>query len=109
MSILFQQLKKGLCIRPHLLKIVFEFGEENQLKVEKKIPSSMTISKLKTFVRRLFPSQLTNDVPFNLYIVIDKNHKELISNDYQDVNFYLGNCFLNENNDRPSVIRIETV
>ena len=50
----------------------------------------MTIAKLKTFVRRLFPSQLTNDIQINLFIVIDDNHKELMSNDYQDIHFYIG-------------------
>ncbi|CAF3819487.1 unnamed protein product, partial [Rotaria sordida] len=70
--------KKGLCIRRDLLKVIFEFGDENEIKIEKKIPSSMTIAKLKTFVRKLFPSQLTNDIQFNLFVVIDKKHKELI-------------------------------
>ena len=69
----------------------------------------MTISKLKTFVRRLFPSQLTNDIQINLFVIIDEKHKELMSNDYQDIHFYLGNSFSNENNDRPSIIRIETI
>ncbi|CAF4618113.1 unnamed protein product [Rotaria socialis] len=88
-----QQSKKGLCIRSDLLRIIFEFGDENETKIEKKIPSSMTIAKLKTFVRRLFSSQLTNDIQFNLFVVIDKKHKELISNDYQDIQFYLGNYY----------------
>jgi hypothetical protein len=69
----------------------------------------MTIAKLKTFVRKLFPLQLTNDIQINLFILIDQKHKELMANDYQDIHFYLGNCFTNQNNDRPSVIRIETV
>jgi len=69
----------------------------------------MTIAKLKTFVRKLFPSQLTNDIQINLFIVIDKNHKELISNDYQDIHFYLGNYCSNQNDDRPSIIRIEII
>ncbi|CAM4934488.1 unnamed protein product [Rotaria socialis] len=104
-----QQSKKGLCIRSDLLRIIFEFGDENETKIEKKIPSSMTIAKLKTFVRRLFSSQLTNDIQFNLFVVIDKKHKELISNDYQDIQFYLGNYCLNDNIDRPSIIRIEII
>ncbi|CAF0939781.1 unnamed protein product, partial [Rotaria sordida] len=104
-----QESKKGLCIRRDLLKVIFEFGDENEIKIEKKIPSSMTIAKLKTFVRKLFPSQLTNDIQFNLFVVIDKKHKELMSNDYQDLQFYLGNSFLNDNIDRPSTIRIETI
>ncbi|CAF3916459.1 unnamed protein product, partial [Rotaria sp. Silwood1] len=104
-------LKKGLCIRRDLLKVQFELADENEIKIEKKIPSSMTIAKLKTFVRRLFPLQLTNDIQFNLFVVIDKKHKELISNDYQDIQFYLGNSLINNNNDddRPSIIRIETI
>ncbi|CAF4574279.1 unnamed protein product [Rotaria sp. Silwood2] len=69
----------------------------------------MTIAKLKTFVRRLFSSQLTNNIQFNLFVVIDQKHKELMSNDYQDIQFYLGNYFLNDNNDQPSIIRIETI
>ncbi|CAF4208487.1 unnamed protein product, partial [Rotaria magnacalcarata] len=48
----------------------------------------MTIVKLKIFVRRSFPLQLTNDVQLNLYVVIDKKHKELLSNDDQDIQFY---------------------
>ncbi|CAF3760219.1 unnamed protein product [Rotaria sp. Silwood1] len=106
-----QVLKKGLCIRRDLLKVQFELADENEIKIEKKIPSSMTIAKLKTFVRRLFPLQLTNDIQFNLFVVIDKKHKELISNDYQDIQFYLGNSLINNNNDddRPSIIRIETI
>ncbi|CAF4929549.1 unnamed protein product, partial [Rotaria sp. Silwood2] len=54
----------------------------------------MTIAKLKTFVRKLFSSQLTNDIQFNLFVVIDKKHKELMSNDYQDIQFYIGNSCL---------------
>lgn len=69
----------------------------------------MTIAKLKTFIRKLFSSQLTNDIQFNLFIVIDKQHKELISNDYQDIQFYLGDSSINENVNRPSIIRIETI
>ncbi len=92
-----------------MLKVIFEFGDENERKIEKKIPSSMTIAKLKTFVRRLFPSQLTNDIQINLFILIDSKHKELMSNDYQDIHFYLGNCISNPQNDRPSIIRIETI
>lgn len=68
----------------------------------------MTIAKLKTFVRRLFPSQLTNDIQINLFAIIDEKHRELMANDYQDIDYYLGNSCLIENNDRPSVIRIET-
>jgi hypothetical protein len=68
----------------------------------------MTIAKLKTFVRRLFPSQLTNDIQINLFVVIDQKHKELMSNDYQDLHFYLGNDCSIQTNDRPSIIRIET-
>ncbi|CAF1569632.1 unnamed protein product [Adineta ricciae] len=101
--------KKGLCIRPNLLQVIFELGDENERKIEKKIPSSMTIAKLKTFVRKLFPSQLTNDIQLNLFIVIDSKHKELMSNDYQDVHFYVGSCVTAQTNDRPSIIRIETV
>ena len=69
----------------------------------------MTIAKLKTFVRRLFPSQLTNDIQINLFAIADEKHKELMSNDYQDIQFYVGNCISCENNDRPSIIRIETI
>jgi hypothetical protein len=69
----------------------------------------MTISKLKTFVRRLFSSQLTNDIQINLFVIIDDKHKELMANDYQDIHFYLGNCISDEHKDRPSIIRIETI
>jgi len=69
----------------------------------------MTIAKLKTFVRRLFSSQLTNDIQINLFSITDQKHKELMSNDYQDIDFYLGNYFTNQNNDQPSIIRIETI
>ncbi len=66
----------------------------------------MTIAKLKGFVRRLFPLQLTNDIQINLFIIIDQKHKELMSNDYQDIQFYLGNDL---SNDRPSIVRIEII
>jgi hypothetical protein len=69
----------------------------------------MTIAKLKTFVRRLFSSQLNNDIQINLFSITDQKHKELMSNDYQDIDFYLGNYFTNQNNDQPSIIRIETI
>jgi hypothetical protein len=69
----------------------------------------MTIAKLKTFVRRLFSSQLTNDIQINLFSITDQKHKELMSNDYQDIDFYLGNYFTNQNTDQPSIIRIETI
>ena len=69
----------------------------------------MTIAKLKTFVRRLFSSQLTNDIQINLFVIIDEKHKELMSNDYQDIHFYIGNDCSNQNIDRPSIIRIETI
>ncbi|CAM4924475.1 unnamed protein product [Rotaria socialis] len=104
-----QTSKKGLCIRPDLLKVIFVFGDENEVKIEKQNPSSMTIGKLKSFIRRLFPIQLTNYIQFNRFVIIDKKHKDLMLNDYQDIQFYLENCFLNENHDRTSTIRIETV
>ena len=69
----------------------------------------MTIAKLKTFVRKLFPSQLTHDIQINLFVVIDNKHKELLANDYQDINFYLGDHCLNQNNDQPSIIRVEII
>ena len=69
----------------------------------------MTIAKLKTFVRRLFPSQLPNDIQINLFAIADEKHKELMSNDYQDIHFYVGNCISYQHNERPSVIRIETI
>ena len=97
-------MKKGLCIRPSLLKVIFEFGPN---RIEKKIPLSMSISKLKTFVRRLFPSELNNNIDIHLYLLIDANNKELMSNEYQDIQFYLGNDLTNPNNDQLSVIRIE--
>ena len=76
------------------------------MKIEKKIPVSMNISKLKTFVRRLFPSQLTNNNEINLFILIDSKNKQLMSNDYQDLQFYLANdC----HSDQPSIIQIETI
>ncbi|CAF3789252.1 unnamed protein product, partial [Rotaria magnacalcarata] len=50
------QLRKGLCVRSDLLRIIFEFGDENETKIEKKIPSSMRIAKVKAYVRRLFSS-----------------------------------------------------
>ncbi|CAF1499781.1 unnamed protein product, partial [Rotaria sordida] len=90
-----QESKKGLCIRRDLLKVIFEFGDENEIKIEKKIPSSMTIAKLKTFVRKLFPSQLTNDIQFNLFVVIDKKHKELIKQ-YNDHVIDLSSQSINE-------------
>lgn len=66
----------------------------------------MNISKLKTFVRRLFPSQLTNNNEINLFILIDSKNKQLMSNDYQDLQFYLANdC----HSDQPSIIQIETI
>lgn len=97
-------MKKGLCIRPSLLKVIFEFGEINPKRIEKKIPLSMSISKLKTFVRRLFPSELNNNIDIHLYLLIDSNNKELMSNEYQDIQFYLGNDL---NDDQSSVIRVE--
>ncbi|CAM4937540.1 unnamed protein product [Rotaria socialis] len=90
-------------------KVIFVFGDENEVKIEKQNPSSMTIGKLKSFIRRLFPIQLTNYIQFNRFVIIDKKHKDLMLNDYQDIQFYLENCFLNENHDRTSTIRIETV
>ena len=101
--------KKGLCIRSNLLKITFVFADENERKIEKKIPSSMTIAKLKTFVRKLFPLKLTNDIQINLFVVIDEKHQELMSNDYQDIHFYIDNYFCKQNNDQSSTIRIQTV
>ena len=89
-----------------LFKVIFQFSDENSLKIEKKIPVSMNISKLKTFVRRLFPSQLTNNNEINLFILIDSKNKQLMSNDYQDLQFYLANdC----HSDQPSIIQIETI
>ncbi|CAF1269125.1 unnamed protein product, partial [Adineta steineri] len=101
--------KKGLNIRSKLLKVIFELGDENERKIEKQIPPSTTIAKLKTLVRRLYSSQLTNDIQINLFVLIDQNHRELMSNDYQDIDFYLGNHCLSQTNDRPSIIRIETI
>lgn len=98
-----------MCIRSNLLKVIFELADENERKVEKKIPSSMTIAKLKTFVRKLFPSQLANDTPINLFVVIDPKHKELMSNEFQDIDFYIGTCLGIHTTDRPSVIRVEFV
>jgi hypothetical protein len=69
----------------------------------------MTIAKLKTFVRRLFPSQLSNDIQINLFALLDSKHRELLSDDYQDIHFYLGNCISIPHDDRPSIIRIETI
>lgn len=97
-------MKKGLCIRPSLLKFIFEYGDENPQRIEKKIPISMSISKLKTFVRRLFPLELTANNEMNLYLLIDSQNKQIMSNDYQDLQFYLANdCQI----DQPSVIKIE--
>ncbi|CAF4901220.1 unnamed protein product [Rotaria sp. Silwood1] len=67
-------ITKGLCIRRNLLQVIFEFG-----------------GKLKIFIRRLFPLEITNDIQINLFVIIDEKHKELMSNDYQNINFYLGN------------------
>jgi hypothetical protein len=89
--------------------VLFEFGDKNERKIEKKVPSSMTIAKLKSFVRRLFSSQLKNNIEINLFVIIDQTHKELMSNDYQDLHFYLGNYCSDQKNDRPSIIRIETI
>lgn len=100
-------MKKGLCIRPSLLKVIFELGETNPKRIEKKIPLSMSISKLKTFIRRLFPSELNNtNIDIHLYLVIDSTNKEIMSNDYQDIQFYLGNDLTNPTNDQPSTIQI---
>ncbi|CAF1344671.1 unnamed protein product [Rotaria sordida] len=100
-----------LCIRRDLLKVQFELADQNAKKIDKKIPSLRTTAKLKAFVRKLFSSQLTNDVQFNLFVIIvKKNPKELMSNGYQDIQFYLGNSFLNNNNDdQPYIITIETI
>ena len=85
------------------------YGDENEQKIEKKIPSSMSIAKLKTFVRKLFPAQLTHDIQINLFVSLDQKHKELMANDYQDIHFYVGNDFSIRNYERPSIVRIETV
>jgi hypothetical protein len=69
----------------------------------------MTIAKLKTFVRKLFPSQLTKDIQINLFMVIDDKHKELLANDYQDVHFYVGEHCIIQTNDQPSIIRVEII
>ncbi|CAF4061579.1 unnamed protein product [Rotaria sp. Silwood1] len=53
-------------------KLIIKHGEPFLTNQNQKIPSSMTIAKLKIFVRRLFPLQLTNDIQFNLFVVIDK-------------------------------------
>lgn len=102
--------KKGLCIRSNLLKISFELADENNQRIEKKIPTSMTIAKLKTFVKKLFSSKISINSQINLFILIDENHKELLGDDYQDIHFYIDTCFNNnQNTDQTSVIRIETV
>ncbi|CAF1181183.1 unnamed protein product [Rotaria sordida] len=100
-----------LCIRRDLLKVQFELADQNAKKIDKKIPSLRTTAKLKAFVRKLFSSQLINDIQFNLFVIIvKKNPKELMSNGYQDIQFYLGNSFLNNNNDdQPYIITIETI
>lgn len=95
-------MKKGLCIRPNMFEIIFEY--QTKRTPVKKIPSSMTIAKLKTFLRKLYPNEFdSNDQSFHLSLMIDEKYHQILNDDFQDLQFY----FDQKTSTTPSIIRIE--
>ena len=90
--------KKGLLIRPNLFAIDFRLEGEKPLL--KKIPASMTISKLKNLVKKLFATRLA-EKSIDLYFSLGERHRQILADDYQDLHFYF------EQSTAPAIIEIQ--